>query len=207
MIKVGVTGGIGSGKSYICKILEDMGYPVFYTDNEAKLILINNIEVRNFIIENYGGESFIDNKPNSKHLANILFGDDLEMKRLAELTTPIIRSRLDEWLLDNNNQEFTFVESAIMFEYRLDKIFDSVICVSASLDTRIDRVIKRDSHRTREDVITIINKQFSEEKKIELSNHIIFNDSIEGKNIKTNDVLIEEIKEILEKIKENVRTP
>lgn len=199
MKKVGITGGIGSGKSYICKILEDMGYPVFYTDNEAKLILINNEEVRNFIVTNYGEESFIDNKPNSKHLANILFNDDSEMKRLAELTTPIIRNELDKWLVNNTDNEFIFVESAIIFEYGLDVLFDSVVCVSASLDTRIDRVLKRDSHRTREDVITIMDKQFSEEKRTELSDHIIFNDDINPK-LKYN--LKEEIEKILKKIKE-----
>ena len=202
MNKVGITGGIGSGKSHVCKILEDMGYPIFYTDNEAKLILINNVEVRNFIVKNYGEESFIDNKPNSKHLANILFNDDLEMKRLSDLTTPIIRSKLSKWLVDNSNHEFTFVESAIIFEYGLDVLFDSVVCVSASFNTRIDRVLKRDSHRTREDVVTIMGKQFSEEKRTELSDHIIFNDNITEKEIKTRDVLIEEIEEILKKIKE-----
>ena len=120
------------------------------------------------------------------------------MKRLSELTSPIIRNKLTKWLEDNNNHEFTFVESAIIFEHGLEILFDSIVCVSASFNTRIDRVLKRDSHRTREDIITIMDKQFSEEKRIELSDHIIFNE----KHIKTYDVLIEEIEEILKKIKE-----
>jgi dephospho-CoA kinase len=200
-MKIGVTGGIGSGKSHICDIIESMGYPVFYTDNEAKSIITSNKDIKKFIIQNYGEDSYIDGKPNSKHLADILFNNDSEMKRLSNLTTPIIRDNLNDWLIKNDNYHFCFVESAIMFEYGLDKMFNSIICVSASLNTRIQRVLKRDTHRTREDVITIINKQFSEEDRIKLSNHIIFNDGVDETYCKPKEVLIEEIKEILNKIK------
>jgi dephospho-CoA kinase len=202
MKKIGVTGGIGSGKSHICRIIQDMNYPVFYTDNESKKILCENKIVKCFITRNYGEESFIDGKPNSKHLANILFNDDSEMKKLHQIVSPILRKNLNDWILkqENDGYDFCFVESAIMFEYNLNKIFDSVICVSTGHETRIQRVLKRDAHRTREDVINIISKQFSETKRIELSDYVIFNDGIEERHTKSKDVLESEISSILKEI-------
>ena len=88
-----------------------------------------------------------------------------------------------------------------MFEYNLNKLFDYVICISTGYDTRINRVLKRDSHRTREDVINIINKQFSESKRVELSDYVIFNDGIEELHTKTKEALEGKIHNILYNIK------
>jgi dephospho-CoA kinase len=200
MKKIGVTGGIGSGKSYVCKIIESMGYPVFYTDDESKKILHKNIEVKNFVIENYGDESFIDGKPNSKHLANILFNNDIEMKRLHEMVSPIFKNKLKNWFNLHKNKDFCFVESAIMFEYRLHKEFDFIICISADLETRINRVLNRDSHRTREDIITIISKQLNDDKRKKLSDYVIFNNIKDG-NLKSIEEFKQEINTIIKKIK------
>lgn len=201
MNKIGITGGIGSGKSHICKIIEDMGYPVFYTDNEAKSIITTNKDIKRFITQNYGEESYIDGKPNSKHLANILFNNDSEMERLSNLTTPIIRENLNEWLIKNDNYQFCFVESAIIFEYGLDKMFDKVIFVHAGRQNRIRRVLKRDTHRTEKDVINIISKQLDDIILFEKTDYHIFNDGVDGIFGKSENELKKEIKEILNKIK------
>ncbi len=176
MIKVGITGGIGSGKTHICKLLEEFYIPVFYTDDVSKEILATNSDVKKYILDSYGESSYIDAKPNSKFLANILFNDDVEMKKLVKKVYPLLIIELNKWFEKQSGKNIVLVESAIMFnsDFSTDNL-DYVVAVTADIKTRIDRVLKRDSHRTYSDVLTIITKQLPNDKVVKLSDFIIEN--------------------------------
>ena len=162
MIKVGITGGIGSGKSHICKIAESLYVPVFYTDDISKEIVANDLEVRSYILESYGSEAYVDDKPNSKFLSDILFNDDTEMAKLVDKVSPKLVKKMNEWFDKNESSKIVFVESAIMLNTSFGRDnLDKIVCVIADMDVRVERVLKRDTHRTYEDVLTIINKQLS----------------------------------------------
>lgn len=191
MIKVGITGGIGSGKTHICSKLEKNYIPIFYTDDESKKILADDIEIKKYVIDNYGKESYmLDGKPNSKFLANILFNDDIEMEKLVNKIYPKLLIVLNKWFkyFENKNKKVVIVESAIMFNsnFATDNL-DLVIGVIANTKTRIERVLKRDKHRTYDDILNIIKKQISNDDIRLLSDFIIENNSEED------DVLNEKI--------------
>ena len=197
MKKIGITGGIGSGKTTLCKVAESMYIPVFYTDDVSKGIIKNNYLVKHYIIKNFGNDSYFDDgTPNSKHLANILFNDDSEMELLSQQIKPILLERMYEWFYEQEkkNKVIVFVESAIMLNSDFsDTHLDSVVSVLADTDIRVDRVLKRDTHRTREDVLNILTKQLSNEEMIDRSSLSVYNNNCTESDLKN---IIDELKSV-----------
>ena len=189
--KIGVTGGIGSGKSYVCQIFESMGYPVFYSDIEAKKLINHNPHVKSQIISLLGEESYQNDKYNPKYVSSIVFSDQVKLKQLNEIVHPAVRKAFDDWCLDQNS-DVVFNEAALLFENGSWVTFDKVILVFADLDTRIERLIKRDDS-TKEQILARINSQWSDEEKKKLSDLQIDNSK--------NTMLLPQIAKILKKIK------
>lgn len=174
--KIGLTGGIGSGKSTIATYLNAKGIPVFIADIEAKKIMQNQA-VLNQIKTVFGESIFENNILNRAALAQIVFSDTEKLALLNQIIHPAVQKEFEIWLL--KHQEFPLIvyESAILFESGNYKFFDTIITVTAALETRIQRVIHRDNS-TRDQVLERIKVQWSDEQRQEKSDFIITNDSL-----------------------------
>ena len=192
MFKVGVTGGIGAGKSLICSILERMGYPVFYSDIEAKKIIISNPQVRIDLIELFGIQIFKDHQLDRKLLANLLFSDSTLIEKMNAIVHPKVREEFENWALSQDSQ-LVFNEAAILFETGSYKNFDATILVTAPLEIRLNRVMNRDNS-IRADVQKRIDNQWSDDQKVILSTYRIQNDDIQSVLDQLDEVLYELIK-------------
>ena len=192
MFKVGVTGGIGAGKSLICSILERMGYPVFYSDIEAKKIIISNPQVRIDLIELFGIQIFKDHQLDRKLLANLLFSDSTLIEKMNAIVHPKVREEFENWAL-NQDSQLVFNEAAILFETGSYKNFDATILVTAPLEIRLNRVMNRDNS-IRSDVQKRIDNQWSDDQKVILSTYRIQNDDIQSVLDQLDEVLYELIK-------------
>ncbi len=174
MLKVGLTGNIGSGKSIISHIFSILGIPVYNADNESKKILDSPKLISQ--ITNIFNKEVIntDNTINKKKLAEIVFNDKTKLDKLNAIIHPLVMNDFETWCSKNNNHLYVINESAILVETNLYKQFDKLITVSAPEELRIARVMKRDNCN-REKVLIRINNQLSEEEKIKVSDYIINN--------------------------------
>lgn len=173
-IKVGITGGIGSGKSFVCQILEKMGYPVYYSDTESKRLTATNPAIKEGLIQLLGQEVFIENTLNKQFLASKLFQDDTIREQVNQLIHPIVRADFQQWA-NQQNGEIVFNEAAILIETGSYKTLDFTVLVTADKELRIQRTMKRDNI-SREDVLARMSKQWEDEEKMKLADFVIFND-------------------------------
>jgi dephospho-CoA kinase len=173
---IGLTGGIGSGKSYIAKVFEALDIPVFYADNEAKKILnepqiiINVSEVlQTNIIDPATGLA------NRKKIASIVFNDPEKLKLLNQIIHPAVEQNFIIWCANHAQKKYVIKEAAILFESGSYKKLDGVICVVSPLELRLKRLAVRDNESEAE-ILKRINNQWSDEQRIALSNWVIHND-------------------------------
>jgi dephospho-CoA kinase len=174
MIKVGITGNIGTGKSIVCRIFETLGVPVFHADEEAKFFLLNE-DVRQTLVLKFGKEILTDGIIDRQKLGIIVFDDDEALKFLNSVIHPLVKQSLMYWIKLHNNQHYILQEAAILFESGFNKEFDKIITVVSPPELAIRRVIERDQI-TRTDVEKRMKHQWDQDKKMELSDFIIFND-------------------------------
>ena len=177
MKKIGLTGGIGSGKTYISKIFTSFGVPIFYADYEANKIVQESSNILSWIKEEFGMGLFKKDILDRKKFASIIFSQKEKLEEFNSLVHPLVKRYFREWCLDQDSK-YVIKEAAILFEANSHHDLDKVICVSAPIDIRIERVIKRDNLRS-EDVKKRIQNQLSEEDKKERSDYIIINDGKE----------------------------
>lgn len=176
MLKIGITGNIGSGKTTVSKIFETLGIPVFYADDAAKTVMITDDVLVNEIKSTFGQQSYFDDATlNRKHIASIVFNDDNELKKLNALVHPAVFRAFENWTKQTKNAPYVLKEAALLFESDSYKMCDYTIMVQAPLEIRITRVIQRDG-LSRAEVISRDSKQFPEEKKAALANYLIKND-------------------------------
>ena len=192
MFKVGVTGGIGAGKSLICSILERMGYPVFYSDIVAKKIITSNPKVRIDLIELFGKQIFKNSQLDRKLLASLLFSDSTLIEKMNAIVHPKVREEFENWSLSQNSP-LVFNEAAILFETGSYKNFNATILVTAPLEIRLNRVMNRDNS-IRADVQKRIDNQWSDDQKVILSTYRIQNDDSQSVLDQLDEVLYELIK-------------
>ena len=189
---IGITGGIGSGKTTITKYIESLGYPVYIADDEAKKLL-DTPDVVKQLIDSFGTEIIDNNLVDKKKLATFVFGNENKLKQLNEIIHPKVRKHFIDWI-KQWDKPFVVKEAAILFESGAYKDCDYTILVTAPEDVRVERVIKRDN-TTKEDVIKRIRSQWSDEDKAKLSDFVIQNIDLEQSK--------KEIDEIIEKIEKN----
>ncbi|MBL4862924.1 MAG: dephospho-CoA kinase [Crocinitomicaceae bacterium] len=174
MLKIGITGGIGSGKSLVSRVLESMGYPVFNSDNVAKDIVANNSEVRKGLIELFGKEIYDAHGLNKVRLAEYIFSDNQARLKVNAIIHPKVREAFQKFA-EASHSKIVFNEAAILFETGSYKQLDATILVVAPEELRINRVIERDN-ALEATVIARIEKQWSDEKKASLTPYVIVND-------------------------------
>ncbi len=178
MIKVGLTGGIGSGKSTVAKIFQALGYPVYIADTRAKELMVKDSELVSSIKKVFGEDIYSSNGTiDRQKLASIVFKDKKALEKLNSLVHPAVKRDFKLWCT-RQDSSIVFEEAAILFETGSDKYFDKTILVTASKEERIRRVINRDQ-TTREAVESRMANQWSQEKKIQLADYIINNEGDE----------------------------
>lgn len=173
MISVGITGGIGSGKSTVCKVLESLGYPVFYADQVAKQNMLENLDLINAIVGTFGEKAYIDKQLNRNYLAQQVFSKPDMKEKLNALVHPTVYQSFDKWKSEQSSS-VVFNESALLFETGSYKRFDKIWLVVADQETKIKRVMQRDKC-SREDVISRIKNQLSDEEKMKFPCDVIRN--------------------------------
>ena len=175
---VGITGGIGSGKSLVCSIFRVIGVPVFEADQIAKDLYHTNAELKEKLILMFGREIYSNgNSLNRKLLSSIIFSDSESLRKVNNLIHPLVREVFMNWI-QRQNGCYVLHEAAILFESGHYKALDKIILVTAPADIRIKRVMERDGI-PREDVLARMAHQWEEEKKIHLADFIIRNDGKE----------------------------
>lgn len=175
MIKIGITGGIGSGKTTVCKIFELLRVPVFYADAVAKTIMFTNNELKGSIISAFGAESYsTDGSLNRKHLASIVFNNPVRLNILNSLVHPAVFKAFDVWA---SEQKFPYVikEAALLFESKSYTLCDYSILVKSPMQLKIERIIKRDGISA-DEVRLRMNRQLADEEKENLCDYVILND-------------------------------
>ena len=184
---IGLTGGIGSGKTTIANYIQSKGIPVYISDAEAKKVM-EQPEIIAKINATFNEDITTDNVLDRQKLANIVFNNPEKLKQLNAIVHPAVKIHFENWVKQNQNHSIIVKEAAILFESGSYKDCDVVISVITPLETRIERVVKRDS-TTREKVLQRINNQLSDEQRIEKSDYIIKNESFEEAKKQTDQIL------------------
>lgn len=175
MIRIGITGGMGAGKSVISEMMRCLGIPVYDADIASKKILNSNTKVKTQLIELLGEEIFSNGQLNRPLMAQLIFNNNELLLKTNAIIHPAVFNDFIAWS-EAQNKEVVACETAILFESGMVSYFDSILMVSAPLEIRIERCIKRNNF-TREQVLERIAKQMDESKKIELSDFVIDNDN------------------------------
>ncbi|MEJ7643301.1 MAG: dephospho-CoA kinase [Chryseolinea sp.] len=176
-VQIGVTGGIGSGKSLICRIFSCLGVPIYDADSHAKElmttdgILISNIK-KEFGELSYHGDGTI----NRNYLSSKVFNNTEKLQQLNNLVHPRVREDYNKWMNANTGHSYVVKEAALMFEAGSYQQMDKVVVVSAPDELRIRRVLKRDSHRSEIQIKGIIENQMPEEEKVRRADFTVRND-------------------------------
>ena len=174
MKRIGITGGIGAGKSLVAEIIKAMGYPVYNSDERAKELTESNPKIKDGLIHLFGEEIYQNDTLNKFALAQAIFSDESLREKVNALIHPIVREDFNHWALAQNNS-LVFNESAILFETGSFKNFDAIILVYAPKELRIKRIMKRDNCPENE-VLKRMNSQFSDEEKYQLTEFRVLND-------------------------------
>ena len=177
MLKIGLTGGIGSGKSTVAKLFEVLGVPVYYADEAAKRLMNENEELKEKIQQQFGKETYINGKLNPTYLSSIVFNDVEKLELLNSLVHPATLNDAAKWMKQQKTL-YVIKEAALIFESGSQEQLDKVIGVYAPAPLRILRTMKRDNI-TKEEVLARMNKQIDEEIKMRLCDYVIKNDEQE----------------------------
>jgi dephospho-CoA kinase len=178
MLKIGLTGGIGSGKTTVANIFEVLGIPVYYADEEAKKLMNENKALRREIIRLFGDAAYKEGELDRSFLGELVFSDPEKLSQLNKIVHPATLEDAAQWMV-RQQAPYAIKEAALIFEANLQSYFDYVIGVTAPESLRISRVIQRD-HTSMEKVLKRIRQQMNEEEKIALCDFVIKNDEKEG---------------------------
>lgn len=177
---VGVTGGIGSGKSIVCKIFNTLGVPSYDADSRAKMLMQENSMLKTAIVDAFGEDVYDPSGGlNRKLLASKVFGDTEKLEQLNGLVHPAVAKDFEEWVSQNREKTILVKEAALLVESGSYKQLDVLVCVTAPLQTRIQRVAHRDAFRTHAQIQEIISKQMPQEEKINYADFVINNSETE----------------------------
>jgi len=177
MLKVGVTGGIGSGKSTVLHFFSVLGVPVYDSDSRSRWLQENNPKIIEETKLLLGNDAYLaDNKLNKPYIANKVFSDKATLEKLNAIVHPRVFEDSVNWYCQNEKHTYVIKESALLFESGMYKNLDKVISVVAPIEMRMERIKKRDSYRTNQEINAIISKQTTDEEKIKKSDFVIVND-------------------------------
>ncbi|MCB4797488.1 dephospho-CoA kinase [Neotamlana laminarinivorans] len=186
MIIVGLTGGIGSGKTTVAKEFKKLGIPIYIADDEAKKLMHKSKIIKRKLIQLFGSESYIDGELNRPFIANIIFNNKSYLDKMNAIIHPRVARHFEKWVLKQKSP-YVIKEVAILFENGGDKACDYVITVTADMETRIQRLLNRDN-TTKEKIQAIINNQLSDSEKIKKSHFVIKNTTLQSIKIQVEKI-------------------
>jgi dephospho-CoA kinase len=178
MLKLGLTGGIGSGKTLVCQIIEKLSVPVYYADRAARELMNSDAELKESIRNMFGDQAYSKEGLDRQYVASSVFGDHEKLSRLNSLVHPAVRKDFIRWTEQHRESPYVVEEAAILFESGASVEMDQTVLVYAPEELRISRVMKRDG-RSREDVLKRMEHQLSEEEKMKMADHILTNDGVQ----------------------------
>jgi dephospho-CoA kinase len=176
---IGLTGGIGSGKSVVAKFFDLCNIPVYYTDIEAKRIMAESVFIRERLSEKFGSHLYRNGKLDKNVLASLIFNQEENLQFVNSLIHPEVQKDFIGWTKQFNNLPFVVLESAILIESGFNTFTDIVVSVSAPLEKKINRIKKRDQ-TTRELILSRMQNQLTEEERNPYADFIILNDDKEA---------------------------
>lgn len=196
MIVVGLTGGIGSGKTTILMMFQEFGIDCYIADVEAKKLMNSSKKIKKELVKEFGKQAYTTDGLNRKYIAGIVFEKPKKLKVLNSIVHPRVHKHFKKFV-EKAESNYVIYENAILFESKGDKKCDYIITVTAPIDVRIKRILARDT-TTKVDVLNRINNQYSDEEKTSKSNFVINNI-----DLKETQITVQKIhREILQKIKE-----
>lgn len=172
-MKLGVTGGIGSGKTSVCRVFSTLGIPVFSADQEAKRIMENDKSIISSLNAIAGKNLYLNGTLDRAELATLIFNDNTLLEKVNSLIHPVVLDHFKSWEKEQTSP-YVIMEAAILFESGASKLVDRIAVVVAPVEERVDRVIQRNS-LTREQVLERMHNQIDDERRIKLSDYVIYN--------------------------------
>lgn len=176
---IGITGGIGSGKSTVCRVFNCLGVPVYDADSRARWLMNNNDVLIQKIKSEFGEASYKDNSLDRTYLAQLVFSDPEKLKKLNSLSHPAVAIDFENWVAKHTDAPYLIKEAALLIESGAYKQLDELILVSAPTEIRIKRVLKRDPQRSESQIKEIIEKQLSETEMAKHARTILNNNGLE----------------------------
>ena len=177
MVVVGITGGIGSGKTTISNYLKSFGIPLYVADKEAKALMNRSKVIKQKLIQLFGNEAYVDGKLNRPFLAKMIFKDKSLLNQMNAIVHPKVASHFKRWL-KKQDAPYILKEAAIIFENNLQSNYDYIITVVANENLRIERILDRED-TTREKIKAVINNQWTDSHKKKLSDFVISNNDLD----------------------------
>ncbi len=176
-IQIGITGGIGTGKSIVCKIFKVLKVPAYDADSRAKAVMTTDGILVEAIKKEFGTLSYkTTGELNREYLSKEVFSDEVKLKKLNALVHPRVAADYETWLSKHTAQPYVLKEAALLFESGSYKAMDKVLVVSAPLELRLQRILSRDAHRNESQVRSIMSNQLAEEEKSKRADYRIEND-------------------------------
>ena len=177
MLQIGVTGGIGSGKSIVCQIFSALGTPVYSADDRAKWLLNHDEKLKQSVTALLGAEAYLsDGSYNRSWVAKRVFQNPLLLQQLNAIVHPRVGQDTQEWVHKHSHAPYVVKEAAIMAKAGQNNALDNVIVVHAPADLRIARVLERDPQRSEKEVRDIIARQATDEERLKIADHVVYND-------------------------------
>lgn len=174
---VGLTGGIGSGKTTVSNMFKDLGIPVYIADVEAKELMNTSKVIKRKLIELFGPKAYINNELNRTYIASKIFNNNAYLDKMNAIIHPKVAMHFKKWL-QKQTSKYVIKESAIIFEHNMQSQYDYIITVIANKEERINRILKRDN-TSKDKILAIMEHQLNDDEKIKISDFIIVNDNLE----------------------------
>jgi dephospho-CoA kinase len=184
---IGLTGGIGTGKTMVAEYFKSLGIPVYIADEEARQLMTSD-NIINALSNEFGKEILENGFLNREKLAQLVFNNPKKLQKLNSIVHPEVKKHFDNWVEKHKIYPFIVKEAAILFESGSYKYCDTIITVTAPLETRLQRVMKRDK-TDRESVLKRIENQWTDEQRIAKSNYVIHNLSVESTKKQVDEIL------------------
>ncbi len=174
---VGLTGGIGSGKTTVSNMLKDLGVPVYIADLEAKKLMNTSKVIKRKLIDLFGSRAYDNNELNKAFIASKIFNDNTYLEKMNNIVHPKVAVHFKQWLLKQTSK-YIVKEAAIIFEHNMQSQYDYIITVIANEEERISRILKREN-TTKDKILSIMRHQLSDDEKVKMSDFVIVNDKLE----------------------------
>lgn len=184
---IGLTGGIGSGKTMVAEYIKSLGIPVYISDDEARQLMMSE-KIIDAVTTEFGNEILDNGKLNREKLAQLVFNNPEKLQKLNSIVHPVVKKHFKDWVEKHKDFPLLIKEAAILFESGSNKDCDAVITITAPLETRLQRVIERDK-TDGESVLKRIQNQWTDEQRIAKSDYVIYNLSIEDTKKQVDKIL------------------